>query len=176
MYDEYDDVDDGYETNTDDGSRSVSKKDQLIYRTTIQKLVDRCLFLMGTHGIKRAVISLKKSLYFHMPGLPFDERIDKFEKELHDIMVDYEDERIQLYGKQGSVYYEPGNYKELTAIDKHRFKREVFFKEYQNEWLTFLIGLLAEHEALMRAKGYVEEGSSMGSQMKKLLRKTTGID
>lgn len=176
MYDDEYNVDDGYETNPDDDSRSVSKKDQLIYRTTIQKLVDHCLFLMGRRGIKRAVLSLKKSLYFHMPGLPFDERIDKFEKKLYETMVDYENELIQKYKKQGSVYYEPTTYKELTAIDRHRFNRAVFFKEYETEWLTFLIGLLAEHEALLRAKGYVEEGFSMGAQMKRLLRKTSSID
>lgn len=171
MYDDDEYVDDSYETNPD-SSRSVSKKDQLTYRTTIQKLVDYCLFLMGKIGIKRAVLSLKKSLYFHMPGLPFDELIDTFEKELVDIMIDYENERIQLYGKQGSVYYDPGNYEDLTIIDKRRFKRDIFFKEYETEWLTFLIRLLAEHEALLRAKGYVEEGYEIGTQMKKLADKT----
>ena len=175
MYDDDYIDDDSYETNPD-SSRSVSHKDQLIYRTTIQKLVDQCLFLMGKQGIKRAVLSLKKALYFKMPGLPFKERIDQFEKELHETMVDYENELIQTYGKQGSVYYEPKTYNDLTVIDKRRFKRDIFFKEYETEWLTFLICLLAEHEALLRAKGYVEEGYEIGSQMKRLAEKTKNID
>lgn len=174
MYDDDEYVDDSYETNPD-SSRSVSHKDQLIYRQTIQKLVDRCLFLMGKRSIKPAVNSFKKALYFNMPGLPFKDRIDEFEKELHERMVDYENELIQKYGKEGSVYYEPKIYKDLTAVDRHRFNREVFYKEYEIETLTFLIGLLAEHEALLRAKGYVEEGYEIGSQMKKLEQKTRGM-
>ena len=174
MYDDDEYVDDSYETNPND-SRSVSHKDQIPYRTTIQKIVDNCLFLMGKIGIKRSVLSLKKALYFKMPGLPFKDLIDTFEKELVDIMIDYENERIQLYGKQGSVYYDPETYDDLTIIDKRRFKRDIFFKEYETEWLTFLISLLAEHEALLRAKGYVEEGFEIGSQMKKLADKTRAM-
>jgi len=175
MYDDEYIDDTSYETSPTD-SRSVSHKDQIPYRTTIQKIVDRCLFLMDTRNIHRAVLSLRKSIYFNMPGLRFKDRIDKFKKELHEIMIDYENELIQAYGEQGSVYYKPKTYNELTIIDKRRFKRDIYFKEYQEDWLTFLLSLLAEHEALLRAKGYVEEGFSMGSQMKKLLGKTKGMD
>lgn len=176
MYDEYEDIDDDYETDSEDTSRSVSKKDQIPYRTTIQKIVDRCLFLMDTRNIHRAVNSLRKSIYFNMPGLPFKDRIDEFKKKLHKTMIDFEDKLIQRYGKEGSIYYKPETYEELTRRDKRRFKIESYFKEYQEEWLTFLIGLLAEHEALLRAKGYVEKGYEVITQMKKLEEKTRYID
>lgn len=148
------DVDIEYFEDTDD-ARGVSKKDQLTYRTTLQRVAEICLKTQYTKAIKTNIIAFTTALYFDIPGLPFQSRIDKFEKELDEMMDIYD--KIEIPKYTDNIYYHPKKLDDLTDMHKDLYKNRRFYAYYHTK-LRFLMSLLAEHDALMKAKGMVEEG------------------
>ena len=132
---------------TKDDIRSVSSKDQLTYRQTIQRIVDRCFFTMGTMSMPRHVKALKTGLYFQIPGLPFKDRIDEKEEKL------IEEKKKKIYKikkRMGRSFY--GN----AETAKIRIQIQQWYWE---KFLEYLLDLLAEHDALMKARDWVETGN-----------------
>jgi hypothetical protein len=142
----------------DADNRSVSSKDQLTYRITIQKIVDRCFFTMGTMSMPRHVKALRMALYFQIPGLPFKNRIDKKEEKLK---TEKEKRIKNIRKKQGRSFY--GN--------AEKAKRRIKIQEwYWEKFLEYLLDLLAEHDALMKAREWVETGEMSTEELTKYLQ------
>jgi len=155
---EYPDFDAGSEY------RSVTKKDQLTYRTTIQKFVEYSLFTKTSYGtFDRYVKALRSALYFQIPGLPFQERMDEYKKEIEEEIEKFKQQKI-LECDNG-MYYHPKVWSDLSFKDKSILKQDIYFARWGN-WLAFLLDILAEHDALMKAKGYVEEGTESVPKLK----------
>ena len=138
-----------YESSKND--RSVSYKDQLVYRITIQKTVDRCLFSMGTFQMARHVKALRTALFFQIPGLPFKDRIIEKEKQLDRQKINKTNELIKKL-----------NYK-VSSLDNCKVGDKAKIKMRIHEWywmtkLEYLLDLLAEHDALLKPRDFVEMG------------------
>lgn len=136
--------------------RSVSRKDELTYRNTLEQLANRCLLVRGTYGIDRAVSSFRTALFISVPGLPFRDRILDFEKELDQAMEDFKNKKIKKLSKK-YIWSEPKTLNDLEVPDRAILKIKLYFA-YNHTKLDFLLQLLAEHNALLRAKEYVETG------------------
>lgn len=138
--------------------RKVSYKDQLVYRVTIQKIVERCLFLQGSEQFHRPVESLRTALYFSIPGLPFKSRIDTkitaLETERQQYIQDFC--RNRYHNRRGDDT--PQSLSDLTVIDRVRVTIRLY-NWYNSELLEFLLNLLAEHDALIKARDLVPEGT-----------------
>ncbi len=143
--DEYE-PDEGLDEGKSPEDRKVSKKDQLTYRTSIQKRVDRCLDSIDRDYFPRRVKAFRASIYWTVPGLPFKDRIDVKEKELR---KSYEKE-IEPYKNNRSIWHDP--------LMKQYFNFRPHYN-YHYRLFEFLMMLLAEHDALIRAKEWVEEGA-----------------
>lgn len=143
---------------SDNKPRSVSKKDTLKYANILQWHLQNCLNTLKTLACEPNVKKLRQALYINVPGLNFKTRIDKYDKEIVQLMKDWSS--IWIKSRDNGMYYKPKTIDDLTRPDLSIYKRNksVWWSE---TYLTFLQGLLADYEALMKAKGYVEEGTEM---------------
>lgn len=126
--------------------RSVSRKDELNYRVTIQNIIDRCFRTMGSFSMITHVEALRMALFFNIPGLPLRNQILEVEKKLDKELL----ERSNNYKREmGREFYGNAN----------RAKLKLKLTEwYWNTKLEYLLNLLAQHDALLKPKDFVEEG------------------
>ncbi|MBY8986823.1 MAG: hypothetical protein KGD61_00085 [Candidatus Lokiarchaeota archaeon] len=131
-----------------DESRSIRAHDKLNYRIVIQNKINDYLNSIGSLTLGQAVQSLRNSVYFEIPGLPFKSEIDKKEREL---MTDYHDNVMALIKQDRDSWIHP--IKKLIADTTFRDK-------YFMDLAEFLLNLIAEHDGLMQVKGIVELGNT----------------
>jgi len=151
-------MDENEETGFDDKHRSVSKKDTLKYANILQWHLQNCLNTLETLMCEPNVKKLRQALYINIPGLLFKGKIDKKDMEMEGEEKDWSDTWIK--SRDNGMYYKPKIFDDLKRSDKSIYKRKKSVW-WSRTYLTFLQGLLADYEALMKAKGYVEEGTEM---------------
>ena len=136
------------EYDENDKSRSIRSHDKLNYRAEIQSRISNYLSAIGTFDLEKAVMALRNSVFFEIPGLPFKTEIIEKEKEL---MREYRDRVINLIENDRDMWIHP--------IKKAYWDSE--FKEihYMN-LAMFLLDLIAKHDGLMQVKGNVELGNT----------------
>lgn len=131
--------------------RSVKDKDKLSYNLLLQKHADLCLkFWANIVNLPVTVDAFKAALFFDIPGLKFKSRIEEFE--LDDIFIPSYIE-ICIMKSDRDIWCNPIKKQGLMEMLNYRYAK----KKY-----NFLTQLLAEHSALMAAKGYIEEGTELG--------------
>lgn len=131
--------------------RSVKDKDKLSYNLLLQKHADLCLkYWANIINLPVTVDAFKAALFFDVPGLQFKSRIEEFE--LKDIFIPQYIE-ICVLKSDRDIWHNPIKKEGLMEMLNFRYAK----KRY-----NFLTQLLAEHSALMAAKGYVVEGTELG--------------
>ena len=133
----------------DEKDRSIRSSDKLNYRQVIQDKINKYLDAIGTRYLEERVRSLRNSVYFNIPGLPFRTEIMKKEKELNDTRRN----KIKNIAKIDSD--------ELIHPYKIKINKSIINGEYDIELAEFLLELIARHDGLMQVKGMVEEGGDM---------------
>lgn len=146
-------------SNENNKDRSVSKKDELLWRLTVQPIINKCLENMWNFDLARHVMSYREALFFNISGLPFKTEILKKEKELNELKEKKIEEEKQKYIERDEEreYY--------GTIKLHNFNVRIH-RWYWTTFFEFLQDLIARHDAWVKAKGYVEEGHEMSSEKK----------
>lgn len=130
--------------------RNISRKDQLSYKNTIQYLATQFLIHRDSLDIHKYVGSLLSSIYFNIEGLPLRDKIESYKKELN---VERE--------KKIEEYYSGERYDVYRTPKKAKFKMKLHVWYYQSLG-SFIIDLLAQHDALIKSKKGVETGLERG--------------
>ena len=130
----------------DDKDRSIRSSDKLNYRVVIQDKINKYLDAIGTLELGKRVKSLRHSVYFDIPGLPFRTEILKKEKGLNDKRI----YKIRQIAKRDCD--------ELIHPYKIKINKTTINEEYNMELGEFLLELIAKHDGLMQVKGFVETG------------------
>jgi len=130
----------------DENDRSIRASDKLNYRAVIQDKINRYLEAIETKGLDKAVKSLRNSVYFNIPGLPFKDEILSKEKELN--------ERRRINIRQIAR----NDCDELIHPYKLKINKTTINERYNMELAEYLLDLIAKHDGLMQVKGFVEEG------------------
>lgn len=130
--------------------RTISRKDQLSYKNTIQYLATQFLIHRDSLEIHKYVDSLLASIDFNIEGLSFRDKIQSYMKEL-----DVEKE------KKINEHYNGERWKVFRRPDQAKFKMKIHMWYYQNLG-SFVIDLLAQSDALIKAKKGVETGLERG--------------
>ena len=136
------------EDNEQDETRSIKSTDKLNYRTEIQSKISGYLNAIGTFDLEKAVLALRNSVFFNIPGLPFKTEIIKKEREL---MNEYRNRVIALI-KMNRDYW-------LHPIKRDFYDSDFKEKHYMN-LAMFLLELIAQHDGLVGVKGFVETGGT----------------
>jgi hypothetical protein len=137
----------------DDKVRYVSHDDEIDYANLLKKRADRCFDATGYPILEeRTITAFKRALTFEAQGLRFKTRIREYEAELK---KNYKEKKIEIK-------------KEFNNRDYYKNANKSKVRYYLHDWywssfLEFLLELLAEHRALMKAKDYVEEGEELKS-------------
>jgi hypothetical protein len=156
---------------SDVNSQSISSRDRLDYRQTIRRIAEALLNAKEPGTIKYRAEVLKKGLYFDIPGLFFRSKIDRFAEKVNVDMESYKKELLDFISSRGSIYYKPETMKDLCFQDIPTYRLNMTLHEWGELWTPFLIGLLAEVEALFKTKGAVEKGSEIGKKMREVQEK-----
>ena len=130
----------------DDKDRSIRASDKLNYRAVIQDKINKYLDAIETRYLEERVKSLRNSVYFNIPGLPFKTEILDKEKELNDRRRD----KIRKIAERDCD--------ELIHPYKMKINKSVINEEYYMELAEFLLELIARHDGLMGVKGFTEKG------------------
>jgi len=130
----------------DDKDRSIRASDKLNYRAVIQDKINKYLDAIGTRYLEERVKSLRNSVYFNIPGLPFKTEILDKEKELNDRRRD----KIKKIAERDCD--------ELIHPYKMKINKSIINEEYYMELAEFLLELIARHDGLMGVKGFTEKG------------------
>ena len=136
----------------DNEDRSIRKSDKLNYRDVIQNKINKYLDAIGTDKLEPSVFSLRNSVFFDIPGLPFKSRILEKEQKLNDKRRD----KIRKIAERDCD--------ELIHPYKIKINKSVINEEYYMELAEFLLELIAIHDGLMGVKGMVEEGEDVGKK------------
>ena len=77
-----------------------------------------------------------------------------------------------------SIYYKPKKFSDILYQDRRTYRLNMTSYEWGELWTPFLIGLLAEVEALFKTKGAIEKGTErgIGEKMKQLREKMENED
>ena len=130
-----------------DKDRSVRASDKLTYRIILQNKVNAALDSLGTDRLEKAVVALRTGMLFDVPGLPFRTKINKNLKKL----------KFEKAVKIAVIKrLHPGDWKHAGKRLIHELTID---EEFFTDELEFLINLLAEHDALLQPKGFVETGT-----------------
>jgi len=130
----------------DDKDRSIRASDKLNYRAVIQDKINKYLDAIGTPNLEKTVRSLRNSVFFDIPGLPFKTEILDKEKELNDRRR----EKIRLIAERDCD--------ELIHPYKLKINKSIINEEYYMALAEFLLELIAVHDGLMGVKGFTEKG------------------
>ena len=130
----------------DDKDRGIRGSDKLNYRLVIQDKINKYLDAIGTIYLEDRVKSLRNSVYFEIPGLPFRTEIIKKEKELKKIRT------IKI------LYLVKRRRDEWIHPYKRAINKATYDEEYYMDLAEFLLDLIARHDGLMQVKGFVETG------------------
>lgn len=130
----------------DDKEGSIRRSDKLNYRDVIQNKINRYLDAIGTFELEKRVRSLRNSVFFEIPGLPFRSEILNKEKEL----------RFNRAVK--IVYIVKSNRDEWIHPYKRAIHKATIDEEFYMELAEFLLDLIARHDGLVGVKGFVESG------------------
>jgi len=130
----------------DDDDRGIRSSDKLNYRVVIQDKINRYLDAIGTDRLEPAVNSLRNSVFFNIPGLPFRSEIMQKETQL---FREYVFKVIYLVKTRRDEWIYP--YK--RNINDATFKEKYFM-----DLAVFLLELIAIHDGLMGVKGRVDLG------------------
>lgn len=133
----------------DDKDRSIRASDKLNYRAVIQDKINKYLDAIGTFDLEKRVRSLRNSVFFEIPGLPFRSEILEKEKQL------------KFNRAVKIVYIVKSNRDEWIHPYKRAIHKATFDEEFYMELGEFLLDLVARHDGLMQVKGYVEIGEEM---------------
>ena len=131
----------------DDKDGSIRKSDKLNYRDVIQNKINRYLDAIGTFDLEKRVRSLRNSVFFEIPGLPFRSEILEKEK------------RLRFERAVKIVYIVKSNRDEWIHPYKRAIHKATFDEEFYMELGEFLLDLIARHDGLMQVKGFVETGT-----------------
>lgn len=129
-----------------DKDRSIRRSDKLNYRDVIQNKINKYLDAIGTFDLGKRVQSLRSSVFFDIPGLPFKTAILKKENELNDRRRD----KIKSIAKQDCD--------ELIHPYKLKKNKSIINEEHHVALGEFLLELIAIHDGLVGVKGFVETG------------------
>ena len=130
----------------DDKDRSIRASDKLNYRAVIQDKINKYLDAIGSPDLEKIVHSLRNSILFDIPGLPFKSMILKKELELNDERK----EKIRAIARDDTD--------ELIHPYKIKRNKSIINESYNMDLAEFLLELIAIHDGLMGVKGFVEEG------------------
>lgn len=123
-----------------------SYKDQLSYKNTLQYLVTQFLIHRDNLNVDRYVNSLLAGIDFNIEGLPLRDRLQSYVDEL-------EVERK----KKIDEYYSGERQKVYKRSEKAKFKMKIHLWFYQSLG-SFIIDLLAQHDALIKSRKGVDSG------------------
>ena len=146
-------MDDEYNEN-----RSIKSGDKLNYKQVVQNNISEYLASIGTFGLGRCVKSLRNSVFFEIPGLPFRSEILKKEKELEF------DRAVKIsYIKRTNVSEWAHPYKKMIHL-------ATINECYDMALGEFLLELVAKFDGLMGVKGFTQTGEerhdTMGDEIK----------
>ena len=136
------------EDEQEEATRSIKTTDKLNYRTEIQSKISAYLNAIGTFDLERAVLALRNSVLFDIPGLPFRTEIVKKERQL---MREYFYRVVYLVKSNRDCWIHP---------IKRDFYNSGFKEKHYMNLAEFLLELIASHDGLVGVKGFVESGES----------------
>ena len=134
-------------------NRSIKSQDKLNYKQVIQNNISAYLASIGTLNLEQCVKSLRNSVFFEIPGLPFQSEILKKEKELNDQRI----AKIHAIARRDCD--------ELIHPYKIKINKSIVNGAYDMSLGEFLLDLVAKFDGLMGVKGFTQTGEEKQETM-----------